>query len=176
MSQIDGIGQQLPAAPMPSGPGGASGAASAAGAGDVGSAAGAASSSPTGSAGEMPGAGGTTVNMTSITREVTSLMTSVGLDPGDFQILRLMIAMMLLNALLGEEGREQDPSQLGKQLGLGGGGHIQNFASITRSVFEQTTVSQQGSPYSGQSSPAAPDSTSPDVPSSEPSQGIDLQA
>lgn len=173
MSQINGVGQSLPAAPMPNGPNGAGVAAQA---GDVGSAAGATGAPSTGSTASASAASGTTVNMTTISQEVTSLMTSVGLNPGDFQVLRLMIAMMLLNALLGEDGKPQDQSQLGMQLGLGGGSQTLNFASITRSVFEQTTMSQQGSPYSGEVSPAAPDSTSPDVPSSEPSQGIDLQA
>lgn len=173
MSQINGVGQQPPPAPMPSGAGGAGAGA---GAENVGFTAGAASAPSAGSASAASVASGTTISMTTISHEVTSLMTSVGLDPGDFQVLRLMIAMMLLNALLGEDGKQQDQSQLGMQLGLGGGGQIQNFASITRSVFEQTTVSQQGSPYSGEMSPAAPDSTTPDVASSEPSQGIDLQA
>jgi len=170
MSQINGVGQQPPAAPIPNGGGGADAAA---GTGDVGSAAGAAAA---GSAGAVSSVSSSTVNMTTISQEVTSLMTSVGLNPGDYQSLRLMIAMMLLNALLGDDGGQQDQSQLGLQLGLGGDGQTLNFGSVTRSVFEQTTVSQQGSPYSGEVSPTAPDAASPDVGSSEPGQGIDLQA
>ena len=87
MNQVNGVGQQPPAASMPSGPGGAG---SAAGAGNVESAA--------GFAGAPATASGPTINNTSISHEVTSLMTRVGLDPGDYQVLRLEIAMMLLNA------------------------------------------------------------------------------
>lgn len=173
MNQVNGVGQQPWLAPMPSGPGGAG---SAAGAGNVESAAGSAGAAAAGSAGAASAASGTTINITSISHQVTSLMTSVGLDPGDYQVLRLMIAMMLLNALLGEDGHEQNQSQLGMQLGLGGGSQALSFGSITRSVFEQITVSQHASPYSGEMPATAPDSASPDMPSSEPSQGIDLQA